>query len=293
MRSIVACAAALSVAPLAAAGALSDEAALLQTKVHDGPAVEDNSFELICDELQGCHYRFHTSSTPTPYQLICDDKEGCRYTGVTQPPPKNPPPMLPQKSIDDLVKLANKAMAAPPAPKANPHANPNLADLMKNLKPPNMQQMPQMPWAQQQAPKAPQLSQMPQLPQMPDLGKWLQGLAPSTPAPSSGEPLAHFVPDNKMCCVQGPVEYVRGKLAKIKASPIGAGYLAAELVDGPCTSQGYDQGPNKESCFPQATLWLSKDHAIDPTSELKLVAAYALQHGLASAGKGAKEMCAP
>uniref|UniRef100_A0A7S1S8Y2 Uncharacterized protein n=1 Tax=Alexandrium catenella TaxID=2925 RepID=A0A7S1S8Y2_ALECA len=296
MRSIVACAAALSVAPLAAAGALSDEAALLQTKVHDGPAVEDNSFELICDELQGCHYRFHTSSTPTPYQLICDDKEGCRYTGVTQPPPKNPPPMLPQQGIDQLVALANKAavgLMAKPAPKANPLANPNMADLVKNFKLPNMQQMPQlpqMPWTQQQTPRAPQA---PQMPQMPDLGKWLQGLAPSTPAPSSDEPLAHFVPDNKMCCVEGPSDYIREKVEKIKSSPLGAGYQTTAALNGPCTSKGYDQGPSPEMCFPKAKVWMSRLHPIDPTSEPRLFADYAATHGWMAIPAGVMELCKP
>mmetsp|Transcript_27518 Transcript_27518/g.62625 ORF Transcript_27518/g.62625 Transcript_27518/m.62625 type:complete len:97 (+) Transcript_27518:1-291(+) len=96
-----------------------------------------------------------------------------------------------------------------------------------------------------------------------------------------------------MCCVQGPAEYIKEKLQRLKVSPIGAGYVAATTVDGPCTDKGYDQGPNKESCFPQATLWMSKDHPIDPTSELKLVTAYAFQHGLGSIAEGMKNLCGP
>jgi len=321
MRSVVACAAALAAAPLAACSALTDEVALLQMKAHEQPAEEDR-FELLCDDLTGCHYHLHTSSTPAPYQLICDGKEGCRYTGVTQPPARNPPALLRVEDQDQLELMLNKLSAVwtTPPPRANPLKGLNLHKMVAKLQ--------QMDLSQVTLPevKLPKMGPLPAV-TLPEIkvdpaqlnqwaneyrgaeqstahvlkpnftaAKWLIGMTqPEKPAPPlmDGTEVAHFIPDNKMCCVEGPSDYIREKVEKIKSSPLGAGYQTTAALNGPCTSKGYDQGPSPEMCFPKAKVWMSRLHPIDPTSEPRLFADYAATHGWMAIPAGVMELCKP
>eukprot|EP00413_Alexandrium_margalefii_P045580 CAMPEP_0204590724 /NCGR_PEP_ID=MMETSP0661-20131031/49946_1 /ASSEMBLY_ACC=CAM_ASM_000606 /TAXON_ID=109239 /ORGANISM="Alexandrium margalefi, Strain AMGDE01CS-322" /LENGTH=380 /DNA_ID=CAMNT_0051600779 /DNA_START=64 /DNA_END=1204 /DNA_ORIENTATION=- len=324
MRSIWACAAGLAAVPLVAshANALADEVSLVQrVSSRDQPAVfEGEGFQLLCDPLHGCRYHLQTSSTPAPYQLICDDAAGCRYTGVTAPPPDAPG--LFQGPDEKMVKSVLYGMykaAHPKKPALNPMPLMAMAGAAAMAAMPKPGQAPQLPNISKYIPTFP-------LPDSKQVAKWmneykgadhgdllkptatgikylLEMLAPpksgqAAPAaepahqPSTDEPVAHFVPDNKMCCVQGPSEYIRAKLAKLKASPLGRGYLSTTAVDGTCASQGYTTGPSPEKCFPKASLFLNlAEHPMDPTSEPRLLAEYGMAHGFAAIGKGMAELC--
>jgi len=102
---------------------------------------------------------------------------------------------------------------------------------------------------------------------------------------------AYFIPDNGMVCVQGSEEYVTKGLAKLKASPLGAGYQAAAVTRGSCADQQYADGPMPDKCLPKATLFMSKAHLLQPFSEPLLVAKYALKHGKEAAKQGMADLC--
>mmetsp|Transcript_2564 Transcript_2564/g.6001 ORF Transcript_2564/g.6001 Transcript_2564/m.6001 type:complete len:282 (+) Transcript_2564:67-912(+) len=260
---------------------VADEVVLLQVK--DTPPAEDNEkfqYSVMCDEMHGCHYSYPRASTLAPYQLLCDDETGCRYTGVTPPPPTPPAPQLPMPDPSHIQKLLS-----PFKPPDMSKVQQLLAQLKPSSAPPQSQQLFGQPHSSGV------------LEMVERLGQQVNHQNPEVPiAPQHAESpqsVGFFVPDNKMCCVDGPLEYVKEKLAKIKLSPIGDGYINAEALEGSCPSQGWDQGPKPEECFPLAKLWYSKVHPIDPLSETLLMAAYAKKHGVALVMQGMAELCRP
>lgn len=310
MRSLLACTAALALAH--GSPQVDDEVVLLQSAKRQDPAGEQ-PFELICDPLQGCHYLVHSSPTPVPYQLVCDEKEGCKYTGVASPP-KPAAPSSPFQTPDTgallvlMATLANQAKQHLPAMPQTPPQMPQVPQLAAHL--PQLPQLPQhLPQHQPglPGPNGEQLAQWAREYEGAETGhllkpnftaaKWLFSMLKANPADEKAvaptpEPQAFFIPDNLMCCVQGPAAYIREKLALLKESPLGSGYEKAAAIDGSCTGAGYDQGPGEEKCFPKAHLYLSKNHPIDPMSESIAMAKYAMVHGLAAAGEGMKQLCA-
>mmetsp|Transcript_104137 Transcript_104137/g.277068 ORF Transcript_104137/g.277068 Transcript_104137/m.277068 type:complete len:346 (-) Transcript_104137:147-1184(-) len=280
-------------------------------------------YQLICDDKLGCRYTGVTQAPASnPPALLSVEKQDelelllhKLSAAMTTPAPKANPfkdlnlnrlmervkdmklPDMSNVKLPDLSQLKLPEIPGlPPLPKPDEAQLHQWAKEYKGADQPTARilspNMTAVKWLLKMVtPTLPPLPKqlfgmMPTLPPMPALN------AVAAPAPVLG-PVAHFVPDNLMCCVQGPAEYVGEKLAKIKKSPIGGGYLASVLVEGTCASQGYDMGPNKEACFPKANLWLSNKHAVDPTSEVRLMAAHAAQHGFASIGKGMAELCAP
>mmetsp|Transcript_5258 Transcript_5258/g.10704 ORF Transcript_5258/g.10704 Transcript_5258/m.10704 type:complete len:153 (+) Transcript_5258:2-460(+) len=105
--------------------------------------------------------------------------------------------------------------------------------------------------------------------------------------------VAHFIPDNKQVCAEGPLEYLQAKLPKLKVSPLAAAYANSEVVSGSCASVGYNDGkPKDDKCFPQMTIHFSKEHAFNPFSEIMTIAKYGRAHGGPAVSAGMKDVCA-
>lgn len=263
-------------------------------------------------------------------KLVCDGAQGCRYEGLPAREEKKPLPMFPSLvpgiDMSQLKKLMEKpdlsrlaAEAAKLMPKAAPSAQqmPDFSKIMQEVakhipKPaPNAQQTPvQMPDFSQIAKglaalapaaggKSPQAPPAFQMPDLSKIGKELAKLhipgvsALQVSASSSDEAeVAHFIPDNKQVCCEGPLEYLKEKLPKLKVSPLEAAYGSAEVVSGSCASAGYNEGPKEDKCFPKMSIHFSKEHAFNMFSEIMTIAKYGKKHGGQAVSAGMKELCA-
>lgn len=207
------------------------------------------------------------------YKLNCDYLHGCSYNVATSTP-------APFQLVCDKSNGCYYTGVTPP-PTAPPQRLPG-PDLTKVV---NMLTHP---------PQLPDLSQLSNLvkPLLPALQK-MPVISPQTSSSVTATgPVAHFMPDNKMVCVEAPADYLRAAVLNLKASPLGDGYLSAEVAEGTCAGQSYDKGPIPEGCFPKASLWMNpSSHTLDVLSEPKLMAGYAAKNGAAALAKGMTELC--
>jgi len=86
----------------------------------------------------------------------------------------------------------------------------------------------------------------------------------SQPVLKPGEPgvnpyIFHFIPDNKMCCIQGPKSYLNSALNRIRSSPLAEHYSTSQVMLGMCTNSSYPNGPFPGTCFPRAAIYTDDD----------------------------------
>ena len=84
---------------------------------------------------------------------------------------------------------------------------------------------------------------------------------------AGGEQTASYIPDNGMCCVEGPAAYIADALRRLRDGPLGPSYLLPDsylLKPLKCEQRGYHKGPYAESCYPKGTLWMDEnfEHAM-------------------------------
>jgi len=109
-------------------------------------------------------------------------------------------------------------------------------------------------------------------------------------------PIAHFIPDKQICCVQGRADYLQEKLETIQASADNSAHRRSVVRWGTCAGAGYQQNSAAEMCFPNATLHTKKSHPIttknmtDPTV-IAACTLKALTHGVAAMSNGTAKIC--
>jgi len=294
-------AAALVAAPLAVTAL--DDAVLLQVKA----AVPDPSITYTCDEVHGCRYNLPATTSDAPFKLVCDDSTGCRYEGVTTPPPR--PRLLPAVGPETLQKLM-QTLGQIKLPDLSKWQEQMEAQKKKTVEfishiPEELKKL-NLPSPQKMQEDLKKLNLLPDLSKKqegtPDLAKLFretakQGLGDlakrvMTPsAPAATGPTAFFMPDNGMCCVQGPLDYLKAKVEKLKVSPLGDGYKNTVAKQGKCADQGYNSGPAPEKCFPQAQLFMSTTKPLDVLSEPVLMARFVQKRGFGALATGMVELC--
>ena len=95
-----------------------------------------------------------------------------------------------------------------------------------------------------------------------------------------------FVPDNGMCCVDGPADVVTKGLASIsdpETSPLSSMYTTSTTSTASCAELGYTTYKADESCFTGAGLWVDDDPehaALLKTAESEAEAKYGLEHNM-------------
>jgi len=299
------CAAALVLAALVvSASGVSDETSLLQMTNDPAPG----------------------QSLDTP-RLHCDLTGGCKYEGLP-PRPEKPTPTFPSflpgmdpaqlKKIMDSIKLPDmaqiqKAMSQVKFPDMAQVAQ-ELSKFTPNGAPPPFQipdfsKMNLTKIVQDASKLIPGAAapNAPQVPQMPDFSKMLQDMSrliPGAAAPKAPQMLgfsktaeglpastSYLVPDNLMVCIQGSEAYLAKALAKLKASPLGDGYQKSKVTAGTCADLSYTSGPIPDKCLPQASLFMSTLHPLQPWSEPMLTAGYAVKHGMGAVMQGIADLC--
>merc|ERR1719414_703892 len=120
---------------------------------------------------------------------------------------------------------------------------------------------PQQPWMGQQMPQQPWMGQTQQAP--PPMRPF-EPVLTSQPVLKPGEPgvnpyIFHFIPDNKMCCIQGPKSYLNSALNRIRSSPLAQHYSTSQVMLGMCTNSSYPNGPFPGTCFPRAAIYTDDD----------------------------------
>jgi len=84
----------------------------------------------------------------------------------------------------------------------------------------------------------------------------------SAPPPQAGPQnryIYSFLPDNEMCCLQGPKQYLASALARLRESPMAKHYATSQVTLGMCANRSYVNGPFPATCFPRAALYTDDD----------------------------------
>jgi len=284
MRAMLAVTTALAAAAAETRGtALMDEVVLLQqVKAADAPG-DDAQFELICDEIHGCHYDLHTS-TPPPY-LACDEKKGCRYIGLEPPKKKSPPGLfeLPDpatlaatwelknaEAMGSVVGKASRQMAR--------WATEYRGALSGRWLKPN--------WTRGEA-----------VGDMADysLGTIMHLVRTHEMKPPNirhpGAPFGYFMGFHMTQCVDGEIDRITEVLELLKISPIASGYTDSKVVEGTCWSRGYKLGPMPLFCFMSANAYSSEEHPGSPMDIFSPMAAYSAKYGVQATNAKMSSLC--